>query len=526
MKNGHLFDNNNLFFLFLLSLVICLSFIFSYPIYILDEAKNAEAAREMLINGNWIVPYFNDVLRTDKPPLHYFFMMMGYEIFGVNAFGARFFSSVFGALTLVGTFYYVRKLKDVEWAKWTWIVLASSLFFIQVFHQAVPDPYLIFFVSMGLFSFFDYYLNRKFWALLLFYIFLGLGVLSKGPVALVLPVLVVVIFLLVKREVFTLKFFQYRPVLGLLIFLTVAAPWYLAVHYVTDGAWTEGFLLDHNINRFNTKKEGHGGPFVITWLFVILGLLPFSVFLIQGLIRGWKTKADNFILFCFITAVVFIVFFSISGTKLPNYTMPSYPLMAVLIAYYLKDFVAKKQRQKSVKTGLLALIVLSILLPIAGYIGLTLEKQLISIRWVSFCILIITVGAFLAYRHYLQLQFEKCLYTISVSWMLLAFAMFGVVYPVLTAQNPVSLAKEKIPMNATLISYKRFDSAFPINFNRTIDVIYSIDSIAKYLEAHPEAFVLSNDRTRNDLLTLNGIEVVVDQKALFENHHTLIIKKK
>nr|WP_293304666.1 hypothetical protein [Allomuricauda sp.] len=76
---------------FLLALAICTSFIGAYPIYILDEARNSEAAREMFVTGDIIVPYFNGQLRTDKPPLHYFFMMLGYKLFGVNAFGARFF---------------------------------------------------------------------------------------------------------------------------------------------------------------------------------------------------------------------------------------------------------------------------------------------------------------------------------------------------------------------------------------------------------------------------------------------------
>ena len=75
-------------------------------IYILDEAKNAECAREMLVSGDYIVPYFNGQLRTDKPPLHYFFMVISYKLFGVSAFSARFFSAVFGALTILISFFF------------------------------------------------------------------------------------------------------------------------------------------------------------------------------------------------------------------------------------------------------------------------------------------------------------------------------------------------------------------------------------------------------------------------------------
>ncbi|MCF8308686.1 MAG: glycosyltransferase family 39 protein, partial [Bacteroidales bacterium] len=96
-------------------------------IYILDEAKNSECAREMMERGDWVVPTFNYELRTDKPPLHYYFMMMGYSIFGSNEFGARFFSSVFGVLTILITFFYIRKFVGYRQALLSSVILLSSL---------------------------------------------------------------------------------------------------------------------------------------------------------------------------------------------------------------------------------------------------------------------------------------------------------------------------------------------------------------------------------------------------------------
>ncbi len=80
------------------------------PIYILDEAKNAQCAREMLQKGDWIVPTFNNELRTDKPPLHYFFMMLAYKVFGINEFAARFFSVVMGLLTVFLTYLFTKNI--------------------------------------------------------------------------------------------------------------------------------------------------------------------------------------------------------------------------------------------------------------------------------------------------------------------------------------------------------------------------------------------------------------------------------
>ena len=81
--------------LIILSLFILILFLGTHPIIILDESKNAEAAREFIVTGQYMIPYFNGEIRVDKPPLHYYFMNLGYNIFGINSFGARFFSTNF-----------------------------------------------------------------------------------------------------------------------------------------------------------------------------------------------------------------------------------------------------------------------------------------------------------------------------------------------------------------------------------------------------------------------------------------------
>ena len=128
------YSQNEYFYYFLILLAggfLCFANLGSHPIYILDEAKNAEAAREMFVNGNWIVPTFNDELRTDKPPLHYWFMMISYKLFGVSAFAARFFSAFFGILTLISTYHFTKKFINRRIAAITVFVICSAIFFMQ-----------------------------------------------------------------------------------------------------------------------------------------------------------------------------------------------------------------------------------------------------------------------------------------------------------------------------------------------------------------------------------------------------------
>ena len=140
----------------LFALLVFGQFSGSYPITILDEAKNSEAAREMLQNGEWFFPKFNGEIRTDKPPLHYFFIALGYLLFGVGPLGARLFSAVFGALTFYLIVVETARNISARTAVFTGIVFISSLLFAQEFHMSVPDPYLIFFITATLVFFHRY----------------------------------------------------------------------------------------------------------------------------------------------------------------------------------------------------------------------------------------------------------------------------------------------------------------------------------------------------------------------------------
>ena len=93
-----------------LSIILLFPGLGKTPLWIYDEVRNAECAREMYERGDWIVPTFNGGLRTLKPPLHYYFMFGGFKIFGITEWGARFFSAVFGVLTILMTYFFRQKV--------------------------------------------------------------------------------------------------------------------------------------------------------------------------------------------------------------------------------------------------------------------------------------------------------------------------------------------------------------------------------------------------------------------------------
>lgn len=342
------------------------------PIYILDEARNAQCAKEMMQNSDWITPTFNDELRPHKPPLHYYFMWLGYKLFGTNAFGARFFSALMGLLTILVTYYFTRRFISRRVAILASAILVCSTHFMFEFRLAVPDPYLIFFVTWALFSFYAHVQENKLSWLLTAAIATGLSVLAKGPVAIVLIAAPAICFLILQHK--WKLIFSVKMLYAFLLTTAVAFPWFIMVHIATNGAFTRGFFIEHNFNRFSETMEGHGGIFLLIPAFVIIGLLPATV-LLPGALKHLRHHIKNpFILYCLLVVSFIILFFSIAKTKLPNYPMPCYAFASIWLGYFINDFIEKKNKFSPIP--LLILFIINLVLFVAAVTGIRFEPVL------------------------------------------------------------------------------------------------------------------------------------------------------
>lgn len=522
-----LYRRNEHLIVLTLSFMVCIAFSWAYPISILDEARNAEAAREMMVEKDYIVPYFNGNLRTDKPPFHYYFMILGFKLFGVNAFAARFFSAVCGA----GVFWLIyannREFLGQSTARLAFLIGISCIVFVQEFHLAVPDPYLIFFFTLSLFSFYRYYTSNVVKWLFFMYVGAALGTLAKGPVALLLPALSIFVFLIFQQKLNIKTIMGFKPVLGLLVISAITFPWYMVVHVKTDGAWTQEFFFSHNLDRFGGAKEGHGGNFLLTFLFVLLGLLPFSFFIPQSLVLAWRErKSNSFLFFCLIVSATVITFFSLSGTKLPNYTMPAYPFLIVILSNCLMGAVHDTNKHKFLKYSFIMLVTVSVLIPFVVWFAFSTERNLTGFNYLAFLFLVPAAFSILAFVFFLQKKITRSYTTLAVGWIFAGLLVFGIAYPKLSRLTPASVAKSYIDENTKVIVYKRLDSAFPFNFQRTFNVYNSLDEITKAYLSQPGLLIMSNHKDAAKLLLLPNAEVLINQKTLFENHTTVLIRKK
>ena len=349
----------------------------SLPLIDRDEPRFAEASREMIERGNYIVPYFNNQLRLDKPPLTYWAQVASYHIFGENDFAARFPSAIAATLTAVVIFAWGRRIGGERVGWWAAIIFTLSLQTFVHAKAAVADMWLVLFVTLSSWAGYELFqrpaLNQgaavsrppsAIWKspFFVFYLSLGLGFLAKGPIAWT-PLLTVAVIIIYTRKWQLLGRFKF--VRGILLMLAVVALWGIPALIQTHGEFFTVGIGRHVVGRSFVTLEGHGassvGMYVLLLPFyfvtVFISFFPWSIklpWLIRKLWRGEKASVNapgysGILIGTYLLsgiAVVFVIFTLVS-TKLPHYTLPAFPLLALLLARHWHQGVAGESRRSS-----------------------------------------------------------------------------------------------------------------------------------------------------------------------------------
>jgi 4-amino-4-deoxy-L-arabinose transferase-like glycosyltransferase len=311
-----------------------------------DEPRYAQVAREMLDRHDWVTPVLNQRPWLEKPPLYYWQAMLAYSLFGVSDTAARIPSAVDSTLLVIAVYLFFRRFRrgvEIDAA----LITASCAAVIAYARAASMDMPLAATFSIGMLAWWAWRESGRRVYLALFFVFIGLGMLAKGPVAPFLAAVIIGLYAWMARE-FRLVFKTlWLP--GILVFCVIALPWYIAVQLRNPQFFRE-FILEHNLARFSSNLYHHPEPF---WYFLpvlLLALVPWVVFVIAALfesVRAWwaerkavspqphpKFQFDLFAV-CWLSAPV--VFFSFSQSKLPGYILPAVPAGAVLLADNLRE---------------------------------------------------------------------------------------------------------------------------------------------------------------------------------------------
>ena len=364
------------------SLLIIVLILFSASLFLIglgtmpltdpDETFYAETAKEMFNRQEFLTPYIFGKPQFEKPPLYYWLVIFGFKIFDINEFSARIASSIFGILGIIGVYLLGKILINKRTGFFAGIVLATSAKYLTLSRACVTDMVLGVFILYAFLFFFYGYLSRvgKTKWYLFSSILLGLAVLTKGPIGIFLPFVIMGIYLILTKDIKRLKEI---PILrGALLFLAISLPWYFLMYKVHGKEFMDVFFGFHNITRFLHPEHKWGDVFYYYAPVVIAGFSPWAVFLPLGIwqsLREVDSKLKKTNLFLVIWFLVIFLFFSLSRTKLPTYIFPLFPALALLIGRLWDVFLDKGLTIKQEK-GMNVSLCLFLILLIGGVVVL------------------------------------------------------------------------------------------------------------------------------------------------------------
>jgi len=314
-----------------LSVVPLLGF-WTYGLFDLDEGFYAAVVAEMNRRSEWITPYYAGHPWFEKPIFLYWLAKPSVLLFG-QAIGPR-LPSVISTLALFGLCgWYVTRRASPGAGRFCVLALSSSLLLVALGRLMMTDPVLVFFTTAAFLTFYESMVGDQRWRLVTA-LCLGITVLTKGPV--ILPLfLVVLIWTLWKEPAFRGHLTKWW-VFGTALMLGVVASWYLPAYLANGHAFVQQFLIEQNLQRFTGGDEAHRVPFpwglIYYPAFLFVGMLPWSIPVAPLWVRSLRDQEYPFKRYLARWAVVILVFFTISGAKLPHYIVPAIPPLVMLFS--------------------------------------------------------------------------------------------------------------------------------------------------------------------------------------------------
>jgi 4-amino-4-deoxy-L-arabinose transferase-like glycosyltransferase len=345
-----------------------------YPIMDTTEARYAEIARRMLVSGNWIVPmYTQDVPFWGKPPLAFWFSAGSMGLMGIGEFAARFPSW----LCSLGVFLLLYPIIGMDRRKYVLacLIFATSTLGYTATGDVTTDPVLTLLVTATLVGFWVGMVKGRHAAYFLGFAALGASMLAKGPVALVLAGIPVVLYLLIKKQMVRFLL-DARLVIGVLLAVIISVPWYLLMEQQSEG-FLEYFIVGEHFQRFvdsgwqgDRYGAGHSEPYGMIWIFALEGLLPWSLVLLLPL--AWQGPHRPFApsglpLFLGLWVLSPLMLFSFSANILPSYFMPALPAAAILTAGVVISIYDSLTGKKPLLIS--AIIVFAVSIPVAKFLA-------------------------------------------------------------------------------------------------------------------------------------------------------------
>ncbi len=337
-----------------------------------DEINFAESAREMLTSGDYLTVQIGFKPFWEKPPFFIWMQALSMKIFGVNEFAARFPNAVCSIVTLFSIFILGKRIHNTRFATiWVIAFMASILPFFY-FRSGIIDPWFNLFIFLGI-SFFVLYLQEydfRIVKLIFSAVFLGLAVLTKGPAAIVIFMLVFTVYLLLHHQKMSVRW--HEPLLFALVLAIIGGAWFIL--QVASGR--SDLIIDflqYQVRLFTTEDAGHGGFMLYHFIVLLIGVFPASIFAVIGhkaSLPPFRIQ-QTFRLWMLILLWVVLILFSIVSTKIVHYSSLAYFPVTYLAAVAFSNILDEKWRLSKWAQWLLVIVgamisLLALMLPVIG----------------------------------------------------------------------------------------------------------------------------------------------------------------
>jgi len=470
-----------------------------------DEGRYAEISREMVVSGDWLTPRLNGIKYFEKPPLQYWATAIAFKIFGFHEWTARLWTALAGYLTVLVVWWAGRKLFGAPAGLYAAMVLISNLYFVLMGHVNALDMGLTLFTTLALAGFCfaqreDATRQEQKLGMHLTWAAMAFAVLSKGLIGIVLPGATLTLYSLLARDWAPWR--RLSPIPGMLIFLAIAAPWFVAVSMVNP-EFPRFFFIQEHLLRYATDEGRRMGPIYYFISILVIGMLPWMVVMVDTLWRATieRSKLDRPALILLTWTIFVFIFFSISRSKLPSYILPLFPALALLMGKHLAAMDVSELKARIMPVGLILVAGVLFIAKTANDVRDPISRPLYQEYgyWLYAAIAVTLYGVIYCLYQSAKSRKLAALIGFSASGLVASLIVLNGHNTLAPTNSSYDIAQKVRPLltpGVPFYSVGTYDQTLPFYLNRTLMLVGYRDEFDYGLKQQPELAIDSMDAFR------------------------------
>jgi hypothetical protein len=470
-----------------------------------DEVFYVQTTKEMIQQKTWITPYLFGQPQFEKPILLYWFLRMSMGVFGDTSFAGR-FPAAFIAIVGIIAVYLLAFIgyKDARKAFLAGLVMLSCGFYIGLSRSVFTDMIFSIFILFALTSFYWGYVftSRRRWGIILFFAFSAFAVLAKGPLGLIIPLLIVLTFLWIKND---LKFFfSSASLLGVLVFCLIAIPWYWLMEIKYGPAFNHEFFYNDHFVRLIRAEHVENDTWYFYPLTMIGAFFPWCLFTLaasSSLIKKLKSEKSDFNIFLVLWIIVVLLVFQFAHSKLTSYIFPLFPALGIITGGYIYDNISSSKTTQVFSIISIITLCVFFLMPAASIFALIKFSTYVTVK--------MQVYFFIFLLFLLCIVCAYWLFVRKISKIIFAFPIFiffililaGVIHediePFVSSREACNYLMKNFEVRGPIICSKFYARGVRYYTNKDVVVI---DIPGKnFFSPHPIPFLNSDEKVRGFL---------------------------